>query len=109
MTMPADIAAPNAAPPFPDMVWIPGATYKMGSDKHYPEERPVHRVSVDGFWIDRFPVTNERFARFVEARFLPIPRSIPARCLTCCIRDRSCSSDLTARSIAATSPTGGSS
>jgi formylglycine-generating enzyme required for sulfatase activity len=39
----------------------------MGSDKHYPEERPVHRVSVDGFWLDRTPVTNARFARFVEA------------------------------------------
>jgi formylglycine-generating enzyme required for sulfatase activity len=38
----------------------------MGSNKHYPEERPVHRVSVDGFWIDRTPVTNERFAKFVE-------------------------------------------
>jgi formylglycine-generating enzyme required for sulfatase activity len=53
-------------PPFPDMVWIPSATYQMGSAKHYPEERPVHRVSVDGFWIDRYPVTNERFARFIE-------------------------------------------
>lgn len=39
----------------------------MGSDKHYPEERPVHRVTVDGFWMDRYPVTNERFARFVES------------------------------------------
>jgi formylglycine-generating enzyme required for sulfatase activity len=54
-------------PPFPDMVWIPTATFQMGSAHHYPEERPVHRVSVDGFWIDRYPVTNERFARFVEA------------------------------------------
>ena len=54
-------------PPFPDMVWIPAATYRMGSDQHYPEERPVHAVSVDGFWIDRYPVTNERFARFVAA------------------------------------------
>ena len=53
--------------PFPDMVWIPGGTFKMGSEDHYPEERPVHRVSVDGFWMDRYPVTNERFARFVEA------------------------------------------
>jgi len=50
-----------------DMVWIPGTTYRMGSDAHYPEERPVHYVSVDGFWIDRYPVTNERFARFVAA------------------------------------------
>jgi hypothetical protein len=49
-----------------DMVWIPGATFRMGSDSHYPEERPVHRVSVDGFWIDREPVTNARFAKFVD-------------------------------------------
>ena len=54
------------SPPFADMVWIPGGTFRMGSDSHYPEERPVHRVSVDGFWIDRAPVTNERFAKFVE-------------------------------------------
>jgi formylglycine-generating enzyme required for sulfatase activity len=49
------------------MVWIPGGTFRMGSDSHYPEERPVHRVSVDGFWIERTPVTNAQFARFVEA------------------------------------------
>jgi formylglycine-generating enzyme required for sulfatase activity len=48
------------------MIWIPAATYRMGSDHHYPEERPAHQVSVDGFWIDRYPVTNERFARFVD-------------------------------------------
>ena len=47
------------------MVWIPGGTFLMGSDQHYPEERPAHRVSVDGFWMDRAPVTNERFARFI--------------------------------------------
>jgi formylglycine-generating enzyme required for sulfatase activity len=39
----------------------------MGSDRHYPEERPVHRVHVDGFWMDRLPVTNERFAAFAAA------------------------------------------
>jgi formylglycine-generating enzyme required for sulfatase activity len=39
----------------------------MGSDKHYREERPVHRVRVDGFWMDRYPVTNARFARFADA------------------------------------------
>ena len=59
--------SPMTAPPFPDMAWIPGGTFRMGSDKHYPEERPVHRVSVDVFWMDRYPVTNERFMRFVEA------------------------------------------
>lgn len=50
-----------------DMVWIPGGTFTMGSDAHYPEERPAHRVTVDGFWMDRSPVTNARFARFVDA------------------------------------------
>lgn len=57
---------PPGPPPFPGMVWIPGGTFSMGSDKHYPEERPVHRVTVDGFWMDRYPVTNARFARFVD-------------------------------------------
>jgi sulfatase modifying factor 1 len=50
-----------------DMVWIPGGTFRMGSDDHYPEEAPAHRVKVDGFWIDRAPVTNRQFARFVMA------------------------------------------
>ena len=37
------------------MVWIPGATFVMGSDRHYPEEGPAHKVTVDGFWIDACP------------------------------------------------------
>ncbi len=53
--------------PHSDVVWVPGGTFLMGSDKHYPEERPAHHVTVDGFWMDRHPVTNERFARFVAA------------------------------------------
>ena len=61
-----DPSAPSKAP-FPDMVWIPGGTFRMGSDRHYPEERPSHRVSVDGFWMDRYPVTNARFERFIRA------------------------------------------
>jgi formylglycine-generating enzyme required for sulfatase activity len=39
----------------------------MGSDKHYPEEAPVHSVTVDEFWIDRTPVTNRKFKDFVKA------------------------------------------
>src|ERR1051326_205546 len=64
-------------PPFPDMVWIPGGTFRMGSDKHYPEERPSHPVRVDGFWMDRYPVTNTRFARCVEATGLKTFAEIP--------------------------------
>jgi len=55
------------ATPYTDMVWIEGGAFRMGSDSHYPEERPAHRVRVDGFWIDRAPITNTEFARFVEA------------------------------------------
>jgi sulfatase modifying factor 1 len=50
-----------------DMVWIPGGEFQMGSDRHYPEERPVHGVAVDAFWMDRYPVTNAEFERFVAA------------------------------------------
>jgi formylglycine-generating enzyme required for sulfatase activity len=49
------------------MVWLEGGTFRMGSDRHYPEEAPAHRVRVDGFWIDRTPVTNRQFREFVKA------------------------------------------
>lgn len=49
-----------------DMVDLPGGAFRMGSDDHYAEERPAHTVRVDGFRIDRHPVTNRQFARFVE-------------------------------------------
>jgi formylglycine-generating enzyme required for sulfatase activity len=49
------------------MVELPGSTFRMGSDRFYPEERPVREVSVDGFWIDRHPVTVAEFRRFVKA------------------------------------------
>ena len=43
---------PRASVP-PGMVWIPGGTFTMGSNDHYPEEAPAHQVSVSGFWIDQ--------------------------------------------------------
>ena len=60
-----DIPAGPRAPAEAGMIWIPGGEFQMGSDRHYPEERPAHRVGVDGFWMDRYPVTNADFARFV--------------------------------------------
>ncbi|MGH3476964.1 MAG: formylglycine-generating enzyme family protein [Nocardioidaceae bacterium] len=62
---PADYAPDR--PPARGMVWIPGGDFLMGSDDFYPEERPVHRVAVDGFWIDEHPVTVAEFRRFVKA------------------------------------------
>ena len=60
------------------MVWIPGGEFSMGAqdptDLHdtvgmqaTTDSRPVHRVFVDGFWMDATEVTNEQFARFVKA------------------------------------------
>jgi formylglycine-generating enzyme len=49
------------------MVWVPGGSFLMGSEDFYPEERPVRRVEVDGFWINEHPVTDSEFRRFVKA------------------------------------------
>ena len=67
-----------------DMLYVPGGTFRMGSDRHYPEEGPVHRVTVDGFWMDRHPVTNRKFREFVRAtghvtfaEIVPDPKDYP--------------------------------
>jgi formylglycine-generating enzyme required for sulfatase activity len=53
----------------PGMVWIPGGEFTMGTDLElgWPDEKPAHRVQVDGFWMDQTEVTNAQFAVFVEA------------------------------------------
>jgi formylglycine-generating enzyme len=48
------------------MIEIPTGTYLLGSDVHYPEEGPTHRVAVDAFLIDEFAVTNAEFGDFVD-------------------------------------------
>jgi len=53
-------------PPAPGMNWVPGGSFLMGSEDFYPEERPVHRARVDGFWMDEAPVTAGEFRRFVR-------------------------------------------
>jgi len=65
MNIVAQSVVSSAPPSGRDMVWIPGGQFLMGSDHHYPEEAPAHRVKVDGFWIDRHTVTNREFAKFV--------------------------------------------
>ena len=50
-----------------NMIFIRGGSFMMGSDKFYPEEKPVHKVAVDGFWMDKYPVTNKAFSEFVAA------------------------------------------
>jgi len=53
----------------PGMVWIPGGDFLMGSDDSLSreDEGPRHKVRVSGFWMDATEVTNEQFAKFVEA------------------------------------------
>ena len=60
-------AAPPTAPPRAGMAWVPGGEFAMGADGFYPEERPVRRVRVGGFWMDEHLVTVAEFRRFVQA------------------------------------------
>jgi len=74
-TIPNSSPAPSKAPD--GMVWIPGGEFSMGAQnppdmnavgmQATRDARPIHRVYVDGFWMDRTDVTNEEFARFVRA------------------------------------------
>lgn len=68
---------PGPAPDL-DMIWIPGGTFTMGSNHHYPEEAPAHNVTVGGFWIDRFQVTNVKFRKFSQATgYITVAERIP--------------------------------
>src|SRR5262245_29584694 len=60
-------SAPQAGPP--GMVWIPGGDFMMGNEQRLsrPNERPAHRVHLDGYWMDTHHVTNAEFRRFVAA------------------------------------------
>jgi formylglycine-generating enzyme len=49
------------------MGWVPGGDFLMGSEEFYPEELPVRRVNVEGFWIDAKPVTVAEFGRFARS------------------------------------------
>lgn len=62
-------ADPPHPPPPVGMVWVPGGEFTMGSDAEWslPNERPAHRVRVDGFWMDEQAVTNAQFRAFVAA------------------------------------------
>ena len=80
----AAAGASETIPAVDGMVWVPGGTFLMGSDRHYPEEAPARPATVGGFWIDSGPVTNAEFARFVRktghvtaAEIAPDPADYP--------------------------------
>jgi sulfatase modifying factor 1 len=74
-TIPNKAAAPG--PALEGMVWIPGGEFSMGSDEAGEslcglpgvtrDAQPIHRVYVDGFWMDKTDVRNEQFDQFVKA------------------------------------------
>jgi len=87
-SVPNDAAAP--APPPEGMVWIPGGEFSMGAAdplgkdanvvgmQATEDSRPIHRVAVDGFWIDTTEVTNRQFAKFVKATgYVTIAERVP--------------------------------
>jgi len=60
--------APPAGPAPEGMVWIPAGEFSMGSDEEmFTDARPIHRVALNGFWMDKTEVTNAQFAKFVDA------------------------------------------
>ncbi|MEX1229260.1 MAG: formylglycine-generating enzyme family protein [Planctomycetaceae bacterium] len=83
------LSSPSAAPaliveppadgsPPAGMVWIPGGEFDMGNDNGQADEAPVHRVALDGFWMDETEVTNAHFAEFVKATgYVTIAESAP--------------------------------
>jgi len=66
----SDATPPEPAPDYPapdGMVWIGGGTFHMGGDEGADDNRPIHPVTITGFWMDRHEVTNALFAKFVAA------------------------------------------
>src|SRR5215208_1401710 len=67
------------SPTAPNLARIPAGDFLMGAADAEEDERPVHRVYVSEFFIGRFPVTNDEYARFVRATGHPVPsvRGLP--------------------------------
>jgi formylglycine-generating enzyme required for sulfatase activity len=86
-TIPGVVPAPGGAPE--GMVWVPGGEFSMGARDPFDRQdvvgmqatsdsRPIHRVYVDGFWMDATEVTNEQFARFVKATsYVTVAERVP--------------------------------
>jgi len=80
MPVPTDTPAPTSTPTLglgstitrerdgAVMVYVPGGTFQMGSTEGYSDEQPVHVVTLDSFWIDRYEVSNAQYADFLNAQ-----------------------------------------
>ncbi len=50
-----------------EFVWVPGGCYQMGSNDGEPDEKPVHEVCVDGYWLGKYEVTQEQWERVMRS------------------------------------------
>lgn len=57
-----------------EMILVEGGTFEMGSDD-YADERPIHKVKLKSFYIDKFPVTVKQYKEFCKATNRSLPRS----------------------------------
>ena len=56
-----------------EMILVAGGDFQMGRNEGPDNEAPAHTVHVEPFYIDRYPVTNEEYKRFVDATDHPVP------------------------------------
>ena len=73
---PATGSSPSPSGP-PGMILIPEGLFTMGSDDRWADEGPEHTVYLNGFYIDKFEVTNARYLKFARTtgRQVPLDRS----------------------------------
>ncbi|MEM7278388.1 MAG: formylglycine-generating enzyme family protein [Pseudomonadota bacterium] len=74
------VAEPEQTKLKADEICLSGGTFTMGSEAHYPEEKPLREVSVDAFCMDRHEVSNQQFEKFVAATgYKTVAETGPAR------------------------------
>jgi formylglycine-generating enzyme required for sulfatase activity len=57
----------------PQMIFVQGGTFKMGSTKGYPDEKPIHKVSLSSFYISKYEITVAEYKAFCKATGYPFP------------------------------------
>jgi formylglycine-generating enzyme required for sulfatase activity len=72
---PAPTPAPTAPAGAADMMFVPAGDFTMGSNSGFDDEKPVHNVYLDAFWIDKFEVTNALYKKCVDAGKCQAPSS----------------------------------
>jgi len=63
------LPVPDTEPVLPEMVYIEGGTFMMGSEKGEDDEKPLHRVKLDGFYLGKYEVTNKEYCIFLNSNF----------------------------------------